>query len=85
MVKSGRIEPLQETELYTTRRYKDERKTSSEIGWFDSMEQDTSGGSRSEEPEEDCSSQVFTNLMSRDNSTENETVSLTSSGHFLNC
>jgi len=41
VVKFGRFEPLQETDLYTTRRYKDERKTSSEMGWFDSMEQDT--------------------------------------------
>jgi hypothetical protein len=41
VVKSGIFEPLQETDLYKTRRYKDERKTSSEMEWFDSVEQDT--------------------------------------------
>jgi hypothetical protein len=41
VVKSGRFEPLQETDLYTSRRYKEERKTAGEMGWFDSMEQDT--------------------------------------------
>jgi hypothetical protein len=33
VVKSGRFEPLQETDLYKTRRYREERKTFSEMIW----------------------------------------------------